>query len=414
MRDLHVKTGKWRTASATVGGWGGSAMKAPLLCVLSAAVCLVSAQAPTPQPQVRSTEDIPSFTPVDAAKDGSVTFSMYAPAAKSVELRGEIVTLSGRDFIPMTKDPRGVWSATVKIVRPELSSYLFMVDGAPVVDQRNPETKVGPRGNSSRFDLPGSPGFYAAKDVPHGKVEFNWHKSAILDQVRAVCVYTPPGYDSHPQARYPVLYLLHGSGDLEAGWMEDGHANFILDNLIAERKAEPMIVVMPMGHVLRGRQIAREKNNELLEQVLVKELIPFVDASYRVLAGRENRAVAGLSMGGGQSLRFGLHNLDLFAWVVGLSPAIRYSDSDYAQLFSALVADPAKSNRALKLLMVRCGTKDHLIDASDNFTKFLSARGIKHEYRRTDYESLWPGRKDDHVWPVWRMDLRDVAQLLFR
>jgi enterochelin esterase-like enzyme len=211
-----------------------------------------------------------------------------------------------------------------------------------------------------------------------------------------------------------VLYLLHGSGDLEDGWTMDGRANFILDNLIAERKAKPMLVVMPLGHVYRDRQIDREKNNELLEQVLIKELIPFVDSTYRTVAEPASRAIAGLSMGGGQSLRFGLHNLDRFAWVAGFSPAIRYSDTDYAKLFSTLVADPKKSNQLLKLLMVRCGTKDHLVDASDAFTKFLAAKSVEFDYKRTDYESMWPGRKDDHTWPIWRMDLRDVAQLLFR
>ena len=302
----------------------------------------------------------------------------------------------------------------MKGVRPELSSYLFMVDGAPVMDQRNPGAKVGPRGNSSRFEVPGSPEFYAAREVPHGKVEINWHRSSILNQTRALYVYTPPGYDSNASQRYPVLYLLHGSGDLEDGWTMDGRANFILDNLIAERKARPMLVVMPLGHVYRDRQIDREKNNELLEQVLIKELIPFVDSTYRTVAEPASRAIAGLSMGGGQSLRFGLHNIDRFAWVAGFSPAIRYSDADYAKLFSTLIADPKKSNQLLKLLMVRCGTKDHLVDASDAFTKFLAAKSIKFDYQRTDYESMWPGRKDDHTWPIWRMDLRDVAQMLFR
>jgi enterochelin esterase-like enzyme len=378
-----------------------------LAAILLAGVLPISAQ-------VRSTEAIPAFSPVEAHPDGSVTFSMYAPEAKSVELRGEIVTVSGRDFIEMSKDDRGVWSVTVKGVRAELSSYLFMVDGAPVMDQRNPATKVGPRGNASRYEAVGSPDFYAAKDVPHGKVEINWHKSSILSQTRAVYVYTPPGYSTATTQRYPVLYLLHGSGDLENGWTDEGRANFILDNLIAERKARPMIVVMPLGHVYRDHQIEREKNNELIERVLIEELIPFVDANYRTVADRTSRAIVGLSMGGGQSLRFGLQHLERFAWVIGLSPAVTGTDAEYKRLFADLIADAKKSNQLLKLLMVRCGTKDHLINASDAFTKFLAANNIKHEYVRTDYESMWPGRKDDHTWPIWRMDLRDVAQLLFR
>lgn len=372
------------------------------------------AQAPEAATTVRRTEDIPSFEPVEAREDGSVTFNMYAPAADKVELRGEIVTVSGQQAIPMTKNEQGVWSVTVKGVRPELSSYLYMVDDAPVVDQRNPATKVGPRGVENRYEALGSPSFYQANDVPHGKVEINWHKSSLLDQTRPVYIYTPPGYDANPDERYPVLYLLHGSGDLENGWTDQGQVNFILDNLFAAGHVRPMIVVMPQGHVLRVRQIDREENNVQLEKVLIEELIPYVDSNYRVLGGPENRAIMGLSMGGGQTLRFGLRHLDRFGWVIGLSPAIGTSQDEYNRLFGDAVANAEKTNQALKLLMVRCGTKDHLIDASDTFTKYLTAHGIRHQYVRTDYESLWPGRLDDHTWPIWRMDVRDVAPLLFR
>jgi enterochelin esterase-like enzyme len=400
-------------------------MKKTAICMVALVLAGASAQIPGADVQGQRSlkdltraagrsENIPPFAPVEYGKDGSVTFHMYAPAAKTVELIGEIVTISGRDSVPMTCDARGVWSATISGVRPELSSYLYMVDGAPVMDQRNPGTKVGPRGNSNRFDMPGSPDFYAPQNGPHGKVEINWHRSTLLNETRPLWIYTPPAYAANTAARYPVLYLLHGSGDLESGWVEDGRANFILDNLIAARKAKPMIIVMPRGHVFGDRQIEREKNNEMLEQVLVREIIPFVDANYRVLAGRENRAIAGLSMGGGQTLRFGLHNLDRFAWVIGLSPAVMYSPAELAKMFGSLIANPKESNQLLKLLMIRCGTKDHLLDASDNFAKFLAEHGIQHKYERTDYERLWPGRKDDHTWPIWRMDLQTVVPLLFQ
>jgi enterochelin esterase-like enzyme len=363
---------------------------------------------------VSRSEDIPLFNPVEYGENGSVTFHMFAPAAKTVELIGEIVTVSGRDSIPMARDAKGVWSATVSKVRPELSSYLYMVDGAPVMDQRNPGAKVGPRGGSNRIYMPRSPDFYAAQNVPHGKVEINWHTSTLLKETRPVWIYTPPGYATETSARYPVMFLLHGSGDLENGWVDDGRANFILDNLIASKKARPMIIVMPQGHIYRDRQVDREKNNDSIEQVLVRELIPFVDANYRTLADRNSRAIVGLSMGGGQTLRFGLQNMDRFAWVVGLSPAIMYSPAELEKMFAALIANPKESNQTLRLLMIRCGTKDHLLNASDNFTKFLTEHGIQHKYERTDYEGLWPGRKDDHTWPIWRMDLHAVAPLLFQ
>jgi enterochelin esterase family protein len=211
-----------------------------------------------------------------------------------------------------------------------------------------------------------------------------------------------------------VLYLLHGSGDLEGGWVEEGRANFILDNLIAAGRSRPMIIVMPRGHVMADAQIDREKNNELLQRVLYEEVVPYVDSQYRTLADRNSRAIMGLSMGGGQTLRFGLQKPGLFASVVALSPAIRYPDETYRTMFADLIASPERTNQQMKLLMIFCGTKDHLVDASDAFDKFLTANRITHEYRRTDYEAMWPGRRDDHTWPIWRMNLRDAAPLLFR
>jgi len=196
--------------------------------------------------------------------------------------------------------------------------------------------------------------------------------------------------------------------------VEEGRANFILDNLLAAGKAKPMIIVMPRGHVMADVQIDREKNNELLQQVLYKEIVPYVDANYRTLADRDNRAIMGLSMGGGQALRFGLQNPGLFASVIGLSPAIRFPEDTYRKMFADLIANPEKTNQQMKALMLFCGTKDHLLDASDAFDRFLTASRINHEYRRTEYEPMWPGRRDDHTWPIWRMNLRDAAPLLFR
>ncbi len=377
------------------------------MLIAAALGCLPSAS------QVMRSGAGPAFTPVETAPDGTITFRMYAPAAKAVEVRGEVVTVAGKDALPMTRDENGVWSAKLAGLRPEAYSYSYMVDGAPVADQKNPGAKVGPTGVSSRFDMPGAPDFYAPKNVPHGRVEINWHHSKILNQTRSLWVYTPPGYAANTSTRYPVLYLLHGSGDLEGGWTLDGRANFILDNLIAEGKAKPMIIVMPRGHVFEDHQIERQQNNKLIQQVLIEEIIPFIDAGYRTLADRTNRAIAGLSMGGGQTLRFGLQNLDKFAWVAALSPAILLTESEY-DLFKDVIANPEKTNSLLKLLMIRCGTVDHLIKNSDTFTKYLAGHGIKHTYVRTDYENMWPGRKDDHTWPIWRMDLRDVAPLLFR
>lgn len=384
-------------------------MRAILFAVLGAALSMpLPAQVPASAPS-----GVQAFKPIEVAADGTITFRMYAPGAKEVQVVGEIVTVSGRESLPMTKDANGVWSAKLSGMLPETYTYSYRVDGAPAADEKNIHVKTGPTGVNNWVEMPGSPEFYAYADVPHGRVEINWFHSATLNQVRSLWVYTPPSYDLNPSARYPVLYLQHGTGDLEDGWTRAGRANFILDNLIAAGKAKPMVVVMPNGHVFSDHVIERQSNNAQIEQVLIKEIIPYIDAHYRTAADRNSRAIAGLSMGGGQALRFGLRNQDQFAWVIGFSPAIFLADSETA-LFDDFIANAEKSNAQLKLLKFFCGTKDHLIANSDRFHAFLDSHHIKHTFERTDYESKWPGRRDDHTWPIWRMNLRDVAPLLFR
>lgn len=381
---------------------------------------LVTLAAPAQVPR-SAPPGVPSSRPVETSigADGAaaITFRMYAPAAKQVDVTGEAIIVSGRESLPMTKEPNGLWSAKLTGLIPETYTYGYRVDGAPVADERNIHAKSGPTGVNSWFEMPGAPEFYAYADVPHGKLELNWYRSGTLnDQVRSLWIYTPPGYEANSAAaaaRYPVLYLQHGTGDLEDGWGRLGKANFILDNLIAAGKAKPMIVVMPNGHVFSDHVIERQSNNEQIEQVLIREVIPYVDAHYRTVADRNSRAIAGLSMGGGQALRFGLRNLDQFAWVLGFSPAIFLAESEL-NLFEGVMAKPEAANARLKLLKFYCGTKDHLIANSDRFHAYLDAHQIRHSFERVDYESKWPGRRDDHTWPIWRMNLRDAAQLLFR
>jgi enterochelin esterase-like enzyme len=385
-------------------------MRGILSALFAAALTTLPLSAQVPSAAPRGAQ---AFEPVQYAADGTITFKMYAPAAKEVQVVGEIVTISGRQSLPMTKDASGVWSATLSGMPPESYGYAYRVDGAPTTDEKNILVKTGPTGVNSWVEMPGAPDFYAFANVPHGRVEINWFRSATLNQVRSLWIYTPPSYDQNPSARFPVLYLQHGTGDLEDGWAKVGKANFILDNLIAAGKAKPMIIVMPNGHVFADHVIERQGNNAQIEQVLIKEIVPYVDAHYRTSADRNGRAIAGLSMGGGQALRFGLRNLDKYAWVVGFSPAIFLAESETA-LFDDFVANPQKSNAQLKLLKFFCGTKDHLINNSDRFHAFLDSHHITHSFERTEYEPKWPGRLDDHTWPIWRMNLRDVAPLLFR
>ena len=236
-----------------------------------------------------------------------------------------------------------MWSASLTGLRPDGYTYIYMVDGAPTMDQKNTGAKVGPRGNNNRFLMPGYPDFYADKPVPHGKVEINFYPSGLLRETRNLWIYTPPGYATGNQ-KYPVLYLLHGSGDLEGQ--------------------------------LHPRQPDRGRHGEADDHR---------DAARARHGGFTNRPRED-----------------------------RYPDDTYKKMFANLVANPEKTNQQMKMVMIFCGTKDHLVDASDAFDKFLTASTITHEYRRTEYESVWPGRRDDHTWPIWRMNLRDAAPLLFR
>ena len=348
--------------------------------------------------------------------DGSVTLRCYAPQARSVALAAEIASLRGQERWPMERDADGVWSATVRGMQPDTYSYNFDVDGAIVADPHNQAVKVGSTViNRSLVHIPGQESaFYQVQDVPHGRVEINWYPSSTLGQTRRLFVYTPPGYTAQGDA-YPVLYLLHGVGDTEAGWTETGRAHAILDNLIAAGRARPMLVVMPLGHVYHDRQIERSEGNRLIEQDLLQDMIPTIEARYHARTDREGRAIAGLSMGGGQALTFGLRHLDLFAWIGGFSAAVRPErDGPYEQTFAGLIADPEATNEQIRLLWMRCGEADRLVKYNEALAQFLRAHGIRHTYTAVDYDPLWPGRLDDHVWPVWRFDLRDFASLLFK
>ena len=249
--------------------------------------------------------------------DRRVTFRLRAPKAAEVTIAGEWTRTGAAPNTPekMTKGGDGVWSITVGPVDPNTYIYVYNVDGVTFTDPVNPLVKLRARTNASMVQVPGGMP-WEFRDVPHGSLEVNVHKAATLDgAMRQVVVYTPPGYDKNRSERYPILYLLHGSNDLAVGWTMCGNANLILDNLQAEKKTVPMIVVMPWGHALPfGARPAQGQpsNNELFEQYLLKEVMPMVEAKYRVAPGRNNRAIMGLSMGGGQALQIALGHLDLF------------------------------------------------------------------------------------------------------
>jgi enterochelin esterase-like enzyme len=338
--------------------------------------------------------------------DRTVTFRLYAPRASDVVLMGSPGIL---EFIkepkPLQKDDKGVWSLTVGPLPPGFYTYGYAIDGGlRMPDPSNPNLELRRWGPTSIFIVPGpEKAIFEQRPVPHGTVHVNFYDSKNLGTSRMFYVYTPPGYESSRQ-KYPVLYLLHGNGQIEASWTWTGRANVIMDNLLAEGKIKPMIVVMPYGHVPReikpGPAVpATRSDAQAIEKELLTEVKPLVESKYRVLADREHRAIAGLSMGGGQSLSIGLHNLDTFAYIGAFSAPPNRAEWDKA--------DPAMLNRKLKLLWLGCGREDKVVSFSSvkSFSDMLTEKKVRHVFNPSD---------GGHSWPNWQVYLAKYAALLFR
>jgi enterochelin esterase family protein len=347
------------------------------------------------------TPPAPPIVSPEVHSDNTVTFRLRAPNAAVVNL-----SMEGTKSAPMQKDDKGVWSYTTSALDPDIYGYSFNVDGVGLMDPNNSLMKPNLLSNSSAVHIPGPGLAWETSDVPHGEVHHHFYKSALVGDHRDYYVYTPPGY-TEGSTKYPVLYLLHGYSDDASGWSAVGHANVILDNLIAEKKAKPMIVVMPLGYgapevVARGR-IDMEKfrvNIVKFREVLLTEVMPQVEKEYRIDRRREMRAIAGLSMGGAESLITGLNNLDKFSYVGSFSAG--GLGEDYDVLFPKL---DQSANKQLKLLWIACGTEDGLIGTNRKFRDMLAAKYV----RFTPIET--PGM---HTWMVWRRNLATIAPLLFQ
>jgi enterochelin esterase family protein len=363
------------------------------ICLTGLLASAAGAQAPVENPPVSP----------DVKPDRSVTFRIQAPKAAEVSLYGDWMRVGTSQ--KMTRDAAGVWSVTVGPLPPSIYLYTFTVDGLTIADPVNPSVKLRSRTSASMVEVPANPpAVWQVCDVPHGNVEIHWQKSGALGDTRWVWVYTPPGYAKDLKRRYPVLYLLHGSNDTAAGWTLAGRANFILDNLLAEAKAVPMIVAMPYGHAVpfgSPREV-QATNNARFEEYLLKDVIPLVESSYRVAPERANRAVAGLSMGGGQSLSIGLGHLELFSSVAAFSAAV---PADAEKRFESVLANPKQTNERLKLLWIGCGRDDSLFERSQKLASLLRAHEVRHTFR--DSEGA-------HTYTVWRAYLAELAPLLFR
>lgn len=341
----------------------------------------------------------------EVLRDGRVTFRLKAPKAESVKLTGDL--LKAREELGMQRGEEGMWSLTVGPLQPDDYTYRFIVDGVRMLDPSNPRIKLNERATSSMVSVGIEGLLHEARRVPHGTVSVRWYWSNTLGTNRAVRIYTPPGYDA-ASGRYPVLCLFHGTSDFESAWTRVGRANFILDNLIAEGKARPMIIVMPYGRAypkvkLGDGSLGYWRNIQLFQEDLFNDLIPMVEKNYRVLANRENRAIAGLSGGGGEALTIGLGNMDRFAWVAGFSAAIR--EKEFDRNFAAAKNDPEQTNKALKLLWIGCGEDDHLFQANLAFVAWLKKHGVEHVYKQTT---------GGHTWINWRRYLAEIAPMLFR
>jgi len=338
--------------------------------------------------------------------DRTVTFRLRAANAQEVLLSRE-----GTQRAPMQKDAQGVWALTTDALDPDFYGYSFIVDGVSILDPSNSLLKPNLLNLTSMFHVPGPSSLpWELNDVPHGEVHHHFYHSAAIGDDRDYYVYTPPGYDPAEKKSYPVLYLLHGYSDDASGWSAVGRANIILDNLIAQGKAKPMLIVMPLGYgapeiVVRGGPTLRDaslrdKNYSKFRDSLLGEVIPQIEKTYHVAKDRTNRAIAGLSMGGAESQFIGLNALDRFAWVASFSAG--GAAEDYAAAFPSL---DTKANAQLRLLWIACGTEDRLIEPNRKFREWLVAKDVRH----VDIET--PGM---HTWMVWRRNLAALAPLLFQ
>jgi enterochelin esterase-like enzyme len=353
--------------------------------------------------------------PPQVHPDGRVTFRLKAPLAQTVQIepingQPENNGYNGLGKAPydMTKDKNGLWSVTTPPAVPGLHSYWLVVDGVRVNDAIN-KSYGSTKMQFCGVEVP-EPGvdFYAIKDVPHGQVRMQWYHSNVTNAWRRAFIYLPPGYDNNPGQRYPVFVLRHGGGEDETGWVEQGRANFIIDNLITENKAKPMIVVMDWGQAPTPTQAVHIPSTPPppeITEVTIKELIPMVDATYRTIPDREQRAMAGLSMGSVQTLYIGLNNLDTFAYL-GVFSRRPMSPQEFSN-FSNVFADVAAFNQKVKLFWWGAGTAEQgIYNATMANLAELAVIGIRSVFVE------FPGTS--HEWQTWRKCLHDFAQRLFR
>ena len=335
----------------------------------------------------------PVISSPDISTDGSVTFRYYSRTAQSVILKGEFLTAP----LPFVKDTAGIWSVTVKDIRPDIYPYSFNVDNVELADPNNTYVFANERFKRSVVEVPGkTPLVHSLQNVPHGKISYRYYNSATLGTTRQLLVYTPPGYNANSKIKYPVLYLIHGGSDTEETWTKVGKANFIADNLIAQGKALPMIIVMPYGNV-------RPKPMPDFTKDVINDIIPFIEANYPVYTDNKNRAVAGFSVGGGQTLNIGLTNTDKFAYISSYAPFT--ATEEFQKNFANYSPDANKINQQLKLFTISVGTEDFLYESVKGNIAMFEEKKIKLK------SYIVPG---GHTWMNCKLFLATTLQEIFK
>jgi enterochelin esterase-like enzyme len=366
-------------------------LKAALLCTAMNIVCIANAQRPV-------------ITSPEVRPDNTVVFRFYSPNAKEVKLSTQIL----KSPVEMEKDASGVWSVTVGPANPDIYPYNFIVDGTSVADPLNSALFPNEGFQSSLVEITGpTPLVHTIQNVPHGTVSYRYYNSPELG-TRPVVIYTPPGYEKDSKTKYPVLYLLHGTTDTEETWTKVGRANIILDNLIAQGKAKPMIIVMPYGRAYpkiskSSGSLRNWDNLQEFKKDFFEHLVPFVEQNYRVKADADNRAIAGFSGGGGETLYLGLNHPGFTSWVCGFAPGMLKEEFDRNN--AVAFADPQQTNKRLKLFWIGVGREDFVHRIVVEYLDVLDAKGIKYEKFISD---------GGHTWMNCKLYLSTIAQKLFQ
>lgn len=337
--------------------------------------------------------------------DNSVVFQVKAPNAQKIQID------LGKKY-DMVKGADGVWTVRTEPVEPGFHYYFLVIDDVPVADPAS-QSFFGTGKMASGIDIPEKGvDFYAIKDVPHGAISSKYYYSSVSESWRRLYVYTPPGYDQNQGTKYPVVYLQHGGGEDETGWVTQGKTDLILDNLIAEGKAKPMIVVIANGNVRAGGGGYSSAGMAAFKKEMTQNIVPFIDKNYRTLTDKKNRAICGLSMGGGQSFYTGLENLDVFGSVgifsSGIFGGIRNpsgSTFDAEKEIPGLLSKSAEFNQKLDLFYISCGEGDMRIEHTKKAVAIMKEKGLEVEF------NSFPG---DHEWQVWRKSLHDFASRVFK